>query len=68
MSWAMIMRDLTVELHDDLRHARGADRLAAAARAVHTAREALEAHVGDDVQAVRELLSAIEAAHREVGP
>jgi hypothetical protein len=62
-----ILRDLTQSLQTQLTYARGPDRIATAASIVRTARVALEPLSGAEVEAVRGLLAALEAAHREVG-
>jgi hypothetical protein len=63
-----MLRELTAGLQTKLVSARGPERIAAAADTVHAARLALEPLDGEDVQTVRELLAALCAAHREVGP
>jgi hypothetical protein len=62
-----MLRELSADLSDNLAHARGVDRVALAARTVRSARLVLESVEGADVESVRSLLSAIEAAHRQVG-
>ncbi|MEY4513140.1 MAG: hypothetical protein RLZZ450_5262 [Pseudomonadota bacterium] len=65
--WQLV-RELGLDLADDLALARGDARQEHARQAVHKARLALEAETGDDEAAVRTLFAALEAAYRQVGP
>jgi ornithine cyclodeaminase/alanine dehydrogenase-like protein (mu-crystallin family) len=65
----LIVLDAKSQLIERLISARGLERAVAAADVVHTARVALEPLTGDEyVKAVRELLAALEASFRKVGP
>ena len=62
-----ILRQLTVSLQTRLQGARGAARISAAAATIREARLALEPLAGEEVDAVRGLLAALEAGHRSLG-
>jgi hypothetical protein len=64
-TWHLV-REIGADLSDCLTLARGAARGALVGPAAREARLALESVTGPEADAVRTLLSAIEAAHREV--
>jgi hypothetical protein len=65
--WVLV-REIGIDLADQLTVVRGAERLKIASFALRDARLALEPIKGAEAAAARTLLAALEAAHREVGP